>query len=79
MEKDEKTELVMTLSPLEWWLLRTLCITPASLWQMDRDGLQGVFLKTIAGLLVRKATQQSARVRLITDHRELYRGFLRQF
>ena len=58
------------------WKLRTLCITPARLWQSDRDGLQGVFLKPIAGLLVRKATKQSARVRLITDRRELCRGTL---
>jgi hypothetical protein len=38
-------------------LLGTLCITLARLWQSDRNGLQGVFLQPIAGLLVRKTTQ----------------------
>ena len=39
-----------------------LCITLAWLWQSDRDGMQGVFLQPIAQLLVKKATQQTARV-----------------
>ena len=56
--------------------LGTLCITLARLWQSDRDGLQGVFLTPIAGLLARKTTLQTARVRLITDRRELCRGSL---
>ena len=51
-------------------------MTLARLWQTDRDGLQGVFLQPIAGLLVRKTTQQAARVRRITDRRELRRGSL---
>jgi len=57
-------------------LLGTLCITLARLWQSDRDGLQGVFSQAIAQLLPRKATQQTARVRLITDRRGLCRGSL---
>ena len=45
-------------------------MTLATLWQSGRDGLQGVFLQPIAWLLVRKTTQQTARVRLITDRKE---------
>ena len=33
---------------------RTLCMTLASLWQQDRDGLQGVFLQPIARLGAKK-------------------------
>ena len=58
--------------------LGSLCITLASLWQSDRDGLQGVFLQSIARLLARKTTQQTARVRLTADRRELCRGSLGQ-
>ena len=57
--------------------LRSLCITLARLWRSDRDGLQGVFLRPIAGLLARKTTQQTARARLTTDRRDLCRGSLR--
>ena len=56
--------------------LGTLCITLASLWRPDRDGLQGVFLQPIAWLLARKTTPQTARVRLITGRRESCRGSL---
>ena len=51
-------------------------MTLARLWQSDRDGLQGAFLQPIARLLARKTTQRAARVRLITDRRELCRGSL---
>ena len=57
-------------------ILGTLCITLARLGRADRDGLQGVFLQSIAQLLARKATQQTARVRAITDRRELCRESL---
>jgi hypothetical protein len=53
-----------------------LCITLAKLWRSDRDGLQDVFLKPTAQLLVRKTTQQTARARLITDRSELCRASL---
>jgi hypothetical protein len=56
--------------------LRSLCITLARLWQSDRGGLQGVFLRPIAVLLARKTTQQTARARLTTERRELCRGSL---
>ena len=56
--------------------LGALCITLAELWHADRDGLQGVFLQPIAQLLAKKATQQTARARVITDRRELCRGSL---
>ena len=45
-------------------------MTLATRWQSGRDGMQGVFLQAIAWLLVRKKTQQIARVRLITDRKE---------
>ena len=38
--------------------------------------MQGAFLQPIAGLWAKKATQQTARDRLITEHRELFRGSL---
>ena len=47
-----------------------------NLWQSGRDGMQGAFLQPIAGLWAKKATQQTARDRLITEHRELFRGSL---
>ena len=47
-----------------------------NLWQSGRDGVQGAFLQPIAGLWAKKATQQTARDRLITEHRELFRGSL---
>ena len=56
--------------------LGMLCITLAKLWQSDRDGLKGVFLQPIARLLAIKTTRQTARVRLITDRRELCRASL---
>ena len=48
-----------------------------NLWQSGRDGMQGAFLQPIAGLWAKKATQQTARDRLITEHTELFRGSLR--
>ena len=48
-----------------------------NLWQSGRDGMQGVFLQPIAGLWAKKATQQTARDRLITEHTELFRGSLK--
>ena len=47
-----------------------------NLWQSGRDGMQGAFLQPIAGLWAKKATQQTARDRLITERRELFRGSL---
>ena len=47
-----------------------------NLWQSGRDGMQGAFLQPIAGLWAKKATQQTARDRLITEHTELFRGSL---
>ena len=67
--------MVAITSAVVVWL-RILCITLARLWQSARDGLQGVFLQPIAQLLARKTTQQTARVRLTTDRRELCRGSL---
>ena len=58
--------------------LRTLCITLAGLRYADRDGMQGAFLQSIARLLARKATPQTARARATTDRRELCRGSLSQ-
>ena len=58
------------------YALKILCKTLARLWQSDRDGLQGVFLQAIAWALPRKTTQQTARLRRITDRRELCRGSL---
>ena len=49
-----------------------------NLWQSGRDGMQGAFLQPIAGLWAKKATQQTARDRLITEHQELFRGSLDQ-
>ena len=49
-----------------------------NLWQSGRDGMQGAFLQPIAGLWAKKATQQTARDRLITEHTELFRGSLEQ-
>ena len=49
-----------------------------NLWQSGRDGMQGAFLQPIAGLWAKKATQQTARDRLITEHTELFRGSLRR-
>ena len=40
-----------------------------------RDGMQGAFLQPIAGLWAKKATQQTARDRLITSTK-LFRGSL---
>ena len=53
--------------------LGILCITLATTCQADRDGMQGFFLQSIAGLftrlqrLTRKTTQQAARARLTKD------------
>ena len=49
-----------------------------NLWQSGRDGMQGAFLQPIAGLWAKKATQQTARDRLITEHTELFRGSPRE-
>jgi hypothetical protein len=40
-------------------------------------GLQGAFLQSIAQLLAKKATSQTARVRLITNRKKLCRGFFK--
>ena len=44
---------------------------------VDRDEMQGAFLQPIVPLLARKATLQTARVRLITDRREFYKRSLK--
>jgi hypothetical protein len=73
------TDLALNLERNKTSQLRSLCIILARLWQSARDGLQGTFLQSIARLLARTATQQTAHLsveRLITHRRELCRGSL---